>query len=354
MDEELHPGALGLATTAALLQELRFEGHVVCGHTCALAAQDEATALATLDAVARSPDHPGHPAHHQSAAAGRRHRPHPAPARPHAGEGSACARHPGADGSATTCRTRSAPWAASTRSRRWRSACSPRSSMRRSTSGPNRCAAATGCARGPDEPPLQPGSAADLVVFDRPTAGAPSRTQARVVLRPGRVASGMRAPQGTWPTPDPPRPRLPLMSAPTHCPGHRPAPGPLRRVAPRRRLGLPVRRDRGRPGGQLIVKRLCRHSRRGAPRCSAARASSRTDFKEGPILAQSWYVLDRIRLTVEAAGGQMARRVQAGAVLQEPRPLSALQPGAQAVLHRRAAGLHRGARSARCCRPPTS
>ena len=31
-----------------------------------------------------------------------------------------------------------------------------------------------------------------------------------------------------------------------------------------------------------------------------------TDFREGPILAQSWYVLDRIRLTVEAAGGQMA------------------------------------------------
>lgn len=55
VDEELHPGALGLATTAALLQELQFEGHVVCGHTCALAAQDEATALATLDAVARAP-----------------------------------------------------------------------------------------------------------------------------------------------------------------------------------------------------------------------------------------------------------------------------------------------------------
>lgn len=31
-----------------------------------------------------------------------------------------------------------------------------------------------------------------------------------------------------------------------------------------------------------------------------------TDFKEGPILAQSWYVLDRIRMTVEAAGGQMS------------------------------------------------
>lgn len=31
-----------------------------------------------------------------------------------------------------------------------------------------------------------------------------------------------------------------------------------------------------------------------------------TDIKEGPILAQSWFVLDRIRATIEAAGGQMA------------------------------------------------
>ncbi len=31
-----------------------------------------------------------------------------------------------------------------------------------------------------------------------------------------------------------------------------------------------------------------------------------TDFKEGPILAQSWFVLDRIRATIEAAGGQMS------------------------------------------------
>lgn len=29
------------------------------------------------------------------------------------------------------------------------------------------------------------------------------------------------------------------------------------------------------------------------------------DFKQGPILAQSWYVLDRVRQTVEAAGGRM-------------------------------------------------
>jgi enamine deaminase RidA (YjgF/YER057c/UK114 family) len=31
-----------------------------------------------------------------------------------------------------------------------------------------------------------------------------------------------------------------------------------------------------------------------------------TDIREGPILAQSWYVLDRIRQTMEAAGGTMA------------------------------------------------
>lgn len=31
-----------------------------------------------------------------------------------------------------------------------------------------------------------------------------------------------------------------------------------------------------------------------------------SDIKEGPVLAQSWYVLDRIRQTMEAAGGQMS------------------------------------------------
>ena len=55
VDEELNPDAVGLATTARLLRELRFEGRVVCGHTCALAAQEESLALATLDAVAGVP-----------------------------------------------------------------------------------------------------------------------------------------------------------------------------------------------------------------------------------------------------------------------------------------------------------
>lgn len=31
-----------------------------------------------------------------------------------------------------------------------------------------------------------------------------------------------------------------------------------------------------------------------------------TDIKEGPILAQSWFVLNSIKATIEAAGGQMS------------------------------------------------
>ena len=31
-----------------------------------------------------------------------------------------------------------------------------------------------------------------------------------------------------------------------------------------------------------------------------------TDLREGPILAQSWYVLNSIRATIEAAGGKMS------------------------------------------------
>ena len=55
VDEELNAAATGLAATARLLREIGFEGRVVCGHACALAAQPEALALATLDAVARAP-----------------------------------------------------------------------------------------------------------------------------------------------------------------------------------------------------------------------------------------------------------------------------------------------------------
>ncbi|MCY1212389.1 Pterin deaminase [compost metagenome] len=55
VDEELDASAVGLQTTARLLREIGYEGRVVCGHLCALAAQPEAQAFATLDAVARAP-----------------------------------------------------------------------------------------------------------------------------------------------------------------------------------------------------------------------------------------------------------------------------------------------------------
>lgn len=55
VDEELNPAAQGLAATARILAETGFTGRVVCGHTCSLAAQPQAQALATLDAVARVP-----------------------------------------------------------------------------------------------------------------------------------------------------------------------------------------------------------------------------------------------------------------------------------------------------------
>ena len=52
VDEELNAAACGLATTARIVREIGFEGRVVCGHACALAAQDERVAQQTLDAVA--------------------------------------------------------------------------------------------------------------------------------------------------------------------------------------------------------------------------------------------------------------------------------------------------------------
>ena len=55
VDEELDPQARGLAATARILRETGFSNRVVCGHTCSLAMQPEAEALATLDAVAQLP-----------------------------------------------------------------------------------------------------------------------------------------------------------------------------------------------------------------------------------------------------------------------------------------------------------
>jgi enamine deaminase RidA (YjgF/YER057c/UK114 family) len=43
----------------------------------------------------------------------------------------------------------------------------------------------------------------------------------------------------------------------------------------------------------------------GVPETIGATGEFSADFKDGPILAQSWWVLDRVRATVEAAGGGM-------------------------------------------------
>jgi enamine deaminase RidA (YjgF/YER057c/UK114 family) len=43
----------------------------------------------------------------------------------------------------------------------------------------------------------------------------------------------------------------------------------------------------------------------GARRLLGQTGEFSTDIKEGPILAQSWFVLERIRSTLESAGGRM-------------------------------------------------
>jgi cytosine deaminase len=53
MDEELNPQAQGLLRTTEIMQQIKFSGHVVCGHTCALSTQDASLALRTLDEVAK-------------------------------------------------------------------------------------------------------------------------------------------------------------------------------------------------------------------------------------------------------------------------------------------------------------
>jgi enamine deaminase RidA (YjgF/YER057c/UK114 family) len=44
----------------------------------------------------------------------------------------------------------------------------------------------------------------------------------------------------------------------------------------------------------------------GVPETIGATGEFSADYKDGPILAQSWYVLDRVRATIEDAGGKMA------------------------------------------------
>ena len=83
---------------------------------------------------------------------------------------------------------------------------------------------------------------------------------------------------------------------------------PLARYAPWRRAG-----DMVFLSGVIAVDPTAGHIVRGYDDIpdAAANLIGRTgefssDIKDGPILAQSWYVLDRIRLTVEAAGGRMS------------------------------------------------
>ncbi|KQO27430.1 amidohydrolase family protein [Acidovorax sp. Leaf78] len=207
VDEELHPGAQGLATTAALLQELRFGGHVVCGHTCALAAQDEASALATLDAVAQSPitlvTLPITNLLLQDAVTGRTPRQ----------RGITLVKEARARGipvlvasdnvqdpfcpvgsfdplEALATGVLAAQLDASFD--RWSEALCRSDWLR----------------RGPEALPLQPGMPADLIVFQQADGwGFPSRTQQRVVLRQGCVAGGHASAAwhvaGTTPSPSP-------------------------------------------------------------------------------------------------------------------------------------------------------
>jgi enamine deaminase RidA (YjgF/YER057c/UK114 family) len=44
----------------------------------------------------------------------------------------------------------------------------------------------------------------------------------------------------------------------------------------------------------------------GVPETIGATGEVSVDWKDGPILAQSWYVLDRVRATIEDAGGAMS------------------------------------------------
>jgi cytosine deaminase len=189
-DEELNPQAEGLATTAALLREMAFGGRVVCGHTCALAVQPEAQALATLDAVAAAPitmvSLPTTNLLLQDARTGRTPRQ----------RGITLVKE---------ARARGIPMLISTDN--------VQDAFCRAGSFDPVEALAVGAlaaqlehpfdewsesicrgdwlTRSPTAPPLQAGAVADLVIFDSADAhGWPTRAQSRVVLRAGRVVAG--------------------------------------------------------------------------------------------------------------------------------------------------------------------
>ena len=189
-DEELNPQAEGLATTATLLREIGFSGRVVCGHTCALAAQPEAQALATLDAVAEAPitmvSLPTTNLLLQDAQTGRTPRQ----------RGLTLVKE---------ARARGIPLLISTDN--------VQDAFCRAGSFDPVEALAVGAlaaqfeqpfdewseaicrgdwlTRAPNAPPLRAGAVADLVIFDAADAyGWPTRAQSRVVLRAGRVVAG--------------------------------------------------------------------------------------------------------------------------------------------------------------------
>ena len=193
-DEELNPQAEGLATTAALLSEVGFSGRVVCGHTCALAVQPEAQALATLDAVAAAPitmvSLPTTNLLLQDARTGRTPRQ----------RGLTLVKE---------ARARGIPLLISTDN--------VQDAFCRAGSFDPVEALAVGAlvgqfehpfdewseticrsdwlTRTPTAPPLRVGAVADLVIFSAADAhGWPTRTHARVVLRAGRVAAGQVPP----------------------------------------------------------------------------------------------------------------------------------------------------------------
>ncbi len=151
VDEELNASAVGLQTTARILREIGYEGRVVCGHICALAAQPEAQAFATLDAVARAPitvvSLPASNLLLQDAVTGRTPRQRGITLVKEARErgipllfASDNVQDPSAGSAASTLSRRWAP------PRWWRSSTSP------STPGRRRCAAATGCSARPRPP----------------------------------------------------------------------------------------------------------------------------------------------------------------------------------------------------------
>ncbi|MCD2513678.1 amidohydrolase family protein [Comamonas endophytica] len=196
VDEELTPQAQGLATTAALLRELRFDGHVVCGHTCALAVQDEAQALATLDAVAASGitlvTLPITNLLLQDATTGRTPRQ----------RGLTLVKEARARGipvliASDNVQDPFCPVGSFDPLEALNTGVLAAQLEQPFDLWSEALCRADWLRRGAPALPLQPGSSADLIIFPQADCwGFPSRTQARVVLRQGAVASGQAS--ATW------------------------------------------------------------------------------------------------------------------------------------------------------------